>query len=446
MRKEGVRGLAGVHRDSAVKRGLSFTFTLLTWATIGPAVALGLVITAVYTEWSLGLTLPEMLPVMLFGAIMMAVCGIPGTLLWRWQFKDRVLRPLRDLGGVMTEAGRGDLTVSATIVRNDEIGLLAGECNELIRSLGEIASQVRRSAESVSAAASQLSASSQEINSSTIEISSSVQQIAHGAELQSRKVDETSRAMEGIAATTERVAVQATDAARMSEEAASVARKGEEATEQAIAKIGEVQQAIETLGESVALLGKRSEQIGGIVDVITSIADQTNLLSLNAAIEAARAGESGRGFSVVAEEVRKLAEGSGRAAEQIGELIKEVQAETAKAVRYMEIGSREVEIGSEVVSRSNDALRLITDAVERTNRLSEEIASQMAEQAKRTSEVDRAMHEIAAVVEQNAASAEETAAAAEEQTACMEEITASAQDLSDMAQRLDDVVHRFRTE
>ena len=146
---------------------------------------------------------------------------------------------------------------------------------------------------------------------------------------------------------------------------------------------------------------------------------------------------------MVAEEVRKLADGSGRAAERIGELIKEVQAETAKAVKFMEIGTREVEVGAEIVSQSGIALRSISDAVRRTNQLSDRIARSMAVQAERAGAVDRAMHEIAAVVEQNAASAEETAAAAEEQTACMEEITASAQDLAGMARELEDSVHRF---
>ncbi|MDO8915209.1 MAG: methyl-accepting chemotaxis protein, partial [Coriobacteriia bacterium] len=189
-----------------------------------------------------------------------------------------------------------------------------------------------------------------------------------------------------------------------------------------------------------------SEEIGKIVDVITSIADQTNLLSLNAAIEAARAGESGRGFSVVAEEVRKLAEGSGKAAEQIGELIKEVQSETAKAVKYMEIGTSEVAIGTEVVGRTGEVLREINDAVSRTAVLADEIAKAMTTQRDRTSSVDRAMHDIAAVVEQNAASAEETAAAAQEQTACMEEVSSSAQDLADMAHRLEESVRIFRLE
>lgn len=434
------------HRHSEIRYGLSWRFTLLTWVAIAPAVGLAILATVLYAMRSLDLHYSEVLSVTIVGGFCMVAAAIPGTMLWRYFFKRWILRPLRDLGSVMIEAGKGDMTVRAQKLEDDEIGILVTECNALIESLGGLAKQVRSSAETVAAAASELSASSEEINSSAVEISSSVQQIAHGAELQSRRVDDTSRVMAEISGTSEEVAYRAVEAAEASMKAADIARRGEEATEHAILKIAEVQQAIETLAGSVEVLGKRSEQIGGIVDIITSIADQTNLLSLNAAIEAARAGESGRGFSVVAEEVRKLAEGSGNAAERIGELIKEVQAETVKAVRYMEIGTREVEVGAEVVSKSGDALRMINEAVAHMASLAESIVQAAKAQASRTSQVDRAMHEIAAVVEENAASAEETAAAAQQQTACMEEITASAQDLSDMAQRLEDVVHRFRVD
>ncbi|MBE0476893.1 MAG: methyl-accepting chemotaxis protein [Coriobacteriia bacterium] len=431
-------------RQSRVRGGLSLMFTLWTWLTIAPPVFAGLVITAWFAYVRLNLTVAQMFPVAAVGGVVMGALSLPGTYLWHRAFTTRVLNPLRDLGAVMVEAGHGDLTVRADKIHDDEIGLLTDECNGLISSLSGIASSVRRSAESVSAAAAQLSASSQEISSSTVEISSSVQQIAHGAELQSRKVEETSASMESIASTVGDVAGQADEASKTSEEAARMARRGEEATAEAIAKIGDVQRAIETLAGSVELLGKRSNEIGDIVDVITSIADQTNLLSLNAAIEAARAGESGRGFSVVAEEVRKLAEGSGKAAEQIGDLIKEVQEETAKAVKYMEVGTREVEVGSEVVGKTGEALRQITDIVSRTAVLAEQIANGMGSQRERTASVDKAMHDIAAVVEQNAASAEETAAAAEEQTACMEEISSAAQELADMARRLEESVNTFK--
>lgn len=433
-------------RSSTVKQGLSFTFTMYTWLTIGPAVFAGLAVTGAFALFILKIDPLTLGYVAAVGALSMGICAIPGSYAWRVVFKRRVLEPLRDLGEVMVEAGNGNLTVRAEVIRPDEIGILAGECNNLIASLGNIAGNVRRSSESVTNAATQLSASSEEINSSSMEISSSVQQIAHGAELQSRKVEETSASIEAMTTTVGEVARRAEEASKTSEEAAKAAVLGETATAEAIHKIAEIRQAIETLATSVEVLGRRSEEIGNIVDVITSIADQTNLLSLNAAIEAARAGESGRGFSVVAEEVRKLAEGSGKAAQQIGELIKDVQTETAKALKYMQIGTTEVATGTEVVGRTGDALRQITEAVTRTATLAEEIAAAMSGQAQRTVEVDRAMHDIAAVVEENAASAEETAAAAEQQTACMQEISSSAQELAEMARRLEESVHMFQVD
>ena len=431
------------YRASQLKRGLSFTFTILTWATIGPAVGAGLFLTGLFAYFVLDVDALTLVWTALFGAVAMGLCAIVGSYAWRRAFKRRVLEPLRDLGGIMTQAGKGDLTVRAEAPHDDEIRLLVTECNALIASLAGIAAGVRQSADSVFNAATQLSAASQEINASSMEISASVQQIAHGAELQSRKVEETSAAMESISETIGAVAARAEEASRTSEDASQVAVRGEQATHEAISKMDDVRDAIQVLAGSVEMLGTRSQEIGAIVDVITSIADQTNLLSLNAAIEAARAGESGRGFSVVAEEVRKLAEGSGKAAEQIGDLIKEVQQETAKALKYMDIGTAEVRAGAEVVGRSGDALREITEAALRTAAVAREIAAATSEQARRTSDVDRAMHDIAAVVEENAASAEQTAAATQQQTACMQEVSSSAQDLADMAQRLEESVLQF---
>jgi len=436
--------MAEKNRASQMKRGLSFTFTILTWVTVAPAVLVGLTATGLFAFFALDVPFETLRFIAIFGAIAMAICAVPGSIAWGAAFRKRVLEPLYDLGSVVMQAGLGDLTVRAEPLHDDEIGLLVTECNGLIVSLADIATKVRISAESVSNAATQLSASSQEINASSMEISSSVQQIAHGAELQSRKVEETTAAMESISTSVTDIADRAMDASRTSDAAAQVALAGEQSNEEAIAKINEVLEAILVLADSVEKLGKRSTEIGKIVDVITTIADQTNLLSLNAAIEAARAGESGRGFSVVAEEVRKLAEGSGKAAEQIGELIKEVQAETANAMKYMEVGTNEVRLGAEVVSRSGDALRQITESVTRTAQLAQYIADTTAEQAKRTAEVDRAMHDIAAVVEENAASAQETAAAAEQQTACMQEISSSAQELADMAHHLEESARQFR--
>lgn len=429
-----------------VEESLARTFLMQTWMSIGPAVLSGLIATAVVAIFLLRPDPVHVLWLVLVGGVVMLFAAFFGQRAYMAAFEKRVLVPLRDVGAVMTRAGEGDLTASAPIHHSDEIGLLSDECNRLIESLAYVAQGVRHSAESVAAAATELSASSEEISASTMEISNSVQHIAHGAELQSRKVEETTAAVEAITATVNSVSEQAVETSRLSQDAARQADHGRAATDEACTKIAEVQQSIETLAASVELLGRRSDEIGKIVDVITSIADQTNLLSLNAAIEAARAGESGRGFAVVAEEVRKLAEGSGKAAEQIGELIKDVQHETSKAVRLMEIGQREMAMGTEVVGRTSAALIEIDDAVHRTAELADRIAQSMTDQRERVLSVDRAMHDIASVVEENAAAVEETAAAAEQQTACMQEISSSAQDLADMSHRLEESVRQLRLE
>lgn len=440
----------GIERRKHLKwyDSLAVRYMAATYLTIGPAVVIGEVVAL----WRLSSILPKGTPssviwtLILWTMAAMTITAVSiGTPLWIVGFRQYVLRPIQDIGEVMQATAQGDLTRHSDFDRDDEIGILSDQMNLVIDSLNQIAHEARGSAQRVTTSATQLSSSAQEVNSSTMEISSSVQQIAQGAELQTRKVEETTATMQEITATLQQVTNEADSAAETSNEAADIAGQGEEATIMAMQKMAEVEQVISRSAVAVRLLGERSEEIGNIVDMITQIADQTNLLALNAAIEAARAGESGRGFSVVAEEVRKLAEGSGKAAEQIGTLIREVQGETGKAVTAMEEGTKEVTGCAEVVNRSGDALKQINMAVRETARMASSIAEVMSVQAKRIEEVDKAMGDIAAVVEENAASAQETAAAAEEQTACMEEITSSAQELAEMASRLDDSVQRFKT-
>lgn len=418
------------HRQSTIRRGLGYRFTMITVLSAVVPVVLGAVATSVFALLWLGVAWTELVGVYVFGAVVMGGALGLGMLLWRRQFKVMLLRPLRDLGGVMVAAGTGDLTHRAPVLRRDEIGLLASECNSLIESLAGVAAQVRNSAETVAAAAVDLSASSQEICASTTEISTSVQHMAHGAELQSRRLEQTSHAMDSINETADEVAREARAAASSSGEAARLALEGERTTGEAIVKIGDVQQAIETLASSVEILGQRGDEIGTIVDVISSIADQTNLLSLNAAIEAARAGESGRGFAVVADEVRKLAERTSGATNEIRATVDGVRAGTLAAVSEISAGSDRLLAGVGLIRRAGESMDQIQHGVDRVLGAANEISLSLKEQ-------DLANQHIAQNVEGVAQMTEET-------RIVVQNVSASVAQLEDLARSMSDSVNRFR--
>ena len=350
---------------------------------------------------------------------------------------------IRTLAATAHIVAEGDLTKDVLVNTSDEVGELAAAFNQMLASLREIVREVKTTSGAVTTSAVALSASAEEMNSSTEEIAATVEQIAKGAEHQAGLVDQTSKVIRELANGAGEIASRAKSAAEAAAEAGYTAQTGGKSAQEAMDKMKGVFSIIEGAAGGVKNFSEKTQQIGSIVDVITKIAQQTNLLALNATIEAARAGEAGRGFAVVADEVRKLANEAGTSAEKIAELIKQVQTENTKVSASMEVATREVTSGREVLSYTSDALEDIVRVVVEEVKKVQEISALTQQQTQGAQELVKTIDDIAKVAEDNAASTEEASAATTEQTASMEQMARSAQELSGLADKLKILVARF---
>ncbi|MCY9657840.1 methyl-accepting chemotaxis protein [Paenibacillus chondroitinus] len=368
------------------------------------------------------------------------VLGAAGVIL----FSNHISKPIKKIAAEARKMATGDLTSDALRIKNrDEIGKLASDFTTMSTNLKSLVKQVMHSSDQVSIASQTLQSSIEETTQASRNIAESTQQIAAGIETQAMSTEQSSRAMEEMTQGILRIADTSSQAYETSIQSKTEAEYGFGLIEQSIAKMQSVQQAVNNISKVMETLNVRSQEISGIVTVISDISSQTSLLSLNASIEAARAGEQGRGFAVVASEVKKLAEMSKHSSEQIKELVFQVQADIASASSSTVQGIDEFQQGMLAIEQTGTAFAKIVETAQGVVGQIQEASAASEQMSASSQEITATLQELDRIARHSARSSGAITAATEEQIATIDEIAQSSSSLNHMATTLKEMAHRF---
>ncbi|QEY22882.1 methyl-accepting chemotaxis protein [Psychrobacillus sp. AK 1817] len=343
----------------------------------------------------------------------------------------------------IAQAG-GDLTRRVKVRTKDEFAEIASNTNVLIASIADLVKRVSLLTENVSASGQQLMASSDDTSITIQSIADSTNEIASGSEQTLKSMTLAIQKMNSLEEATRYLNDDAQAVKSATDNMTSAARLGVKSVQHSSNVMLDIEETMANTSQTVQALGVKSYEITSIIKTITAIAEQTNLLALNAAIEAARAGEHGRGFAVVADEVRKLAEQSQNAAKEVTGIVTSIQSEVTSIVKQNHEGVESVIKGVEVANETNASLEQIMKNTEETISIIDKMVNQIGQTLEFSQEVAASFIEVTHIAENTASNTESSAAAAEQGSAAMQEINASAVELSHQADELRKVVNEFK--
>lgn len=362
-----------------------------------------------------------------------------------WFIASRAIKPLLQIVETANQIAKENLNVEPIKIRGkDEFAQLGGAVNGMVNNLRALILEIDHSATSLASATEEMTASLEETTSAANYMATTTSETSEQANMQKHKAEESASLVIGISSGISDIAVALQAVQEVSNTTATEAKHGNDSIKKVVSQMGLIETSVDESVILVDALNRRSNEVSSIVSLIDNIASQTNLLALNAAIEAARAGEQGRGFAVVADEVRKLAEQTASSTGKVSELVIVIQNDSASCLQGMDRVNQQVKLGLELVNKTGEMFTHILDSTELTAKKAEHVSGTTQELLQRTEKVTSTMNAMVTDANNTLQAHETIASASEEQLASIQEVGATSQELTSMAQNLKGSIEKFQ--